>query len=225
MSRFSHVLNLAREVFELDTLLYPEERAELKEPELKRMISTAKDFLLAHGMRFDPRAAVNRYVYPEKATGLLAHFADYDESVDRTLHNPEKEAEPEKFFIACMALGLTGEAGEVADLLKKQLWHTKEPGKYTDKLANELGDVLWYVTALAHLHGLSLSDVASANVRKLTVRFPEGFTSAAEARVDVVRLPEKPIACESCGATYDINPHNGLCGKCEGNPTADDMIR
>lgn len=78
--------------------------------------------------------------------------------------------------IATLGLGIAGEAGEVADLIKKHLGH----GHDLDwpKLREELGDVLWYVACLADRLGLSLSEVADANVEKLKRRYPDGFDSA-----------------------------------------------
>jgi NTP pyrophosphatase (non-canonical NTP hydrolase) len=84
---------------------------------------------------------------------------------------------------ACSALGIAGEAGEVADLLKKVIFH----GKALDReaLAKELGDVLWYVSDLASQYGLRLESVAATNVAKLNARYPEGFSvEAAAARAD-----------------------------------------
>jgi NTP pyrophosphatase (non-canonical NTP hydrolase) len=86
----------------------------------------------------------------------------------------------------CCALGLTGEAGEVADMIKKWAYH----GKTLDgeKLRLELGDVLWYLAVLAARRGMSLEDVAQANLDKLRRRYPEGFNQrAANARADEVR--------------------------------------
>jgi NTP pyrophosphatase (non-canonical NTP hydrolase) len=42
---------------------------------------------------------------------------------------------------------------------------------------DELGDVLWYAAVLAHLAGVSLEDVATANVTKLQARYPAGFSN------------------------------------------------
>lgn len=75
------------------------------------------------------------------------------------------------------ALGLTGEAGEVADLLKKGYGHGH--GVDTEKLKKELGDVLWYLAVLADAFGMTLEDVARANVEKLRARYPAGFTVEA----------------------------------------------
>lgn len=69
-------------------------------------------------------------------------------------------------------LGLTGEAGEVADKFKKII--RDRQGKLTDEdkleIVKELGDVLWYVTTISHLLGYSLEDVARKNNEKLLSR-------------------------------------------------------
>ena len=74
-------------------------------------------------------------------------------------------------------LGLAGESGEVADLVKKFLGHGH--GLDLTKVSKELGDVLWYVAGLANVLGLSLSDIAEQNIAKLQARYPEGFTEEA----------------------------------------------
>lgn len=75
--------------------------------------------------------------------------------------------------LANAALGLTGEAGEVAEVIKKHLFHATPLDQ--DALVKELGDCLWYVGAFATVLGLSLDDIATRNVEKLRRRYPEGF--------------------------------------------------
>ena len=74
------------------------------------------------------------------------------------------------------ALGLTGEAGEVSELIKKMI--RDDGGQLTEqrreKLLKELGDVLWYVAVVAHEAGLMLGDVAQVNLDKLARRKSEG---------------------------------------------------
>lgn len=71
------------------------------------------------------------------------------------------------------ALGLNGEAGEVADHIKKGIFHGHEMNRH--ELAKELGDVLWYVANLSNLIGMSLDQIATMNVTKLMKRYPNGF--------------------------------------------------
>ena len=71
------------------------------------------------------------------------------------------------------ALGIGGEGGEVVDLVKKYRYHGRDLD--LEKLKLELGDVLWYIAQAARVLGLSLSEVATANIRKLEARYPNGF--------------------------------------------------
>lgn len=73
--------------------------------------------------------------------------------------------------------GLTGEAGEVADLIKKHFGHGHELD--LTKVKKELGDVLWYLSQLAEQFGLSMDDVGEANIAKLKARYPDGFSEEA----------------------------------------------
>ena len=70
-------------------------------------------------------------------------------------------------------LGLTGEAGEVSDLVKKGIFHEK--GIDLEHLKKECCDVLWYVTMICEACGFSLDDVMQTNIDKLMVRYPDGF--------------------------------------------------
>jgi len=69
--------------------------------------------------------------------------------------------------LAYCALGLTGEAGEYSEKVKKLI----RDGKLDKPLsAKELGDVLWYLTASAKELGYTLSDIAEINIVKLQDR-------------------------------------------------------
>jgi len=73
-------------------------------------------------------------------------------------------------------LGLTGEAGEVAEKIKKVL---RDKNGLIDKntrqeLKKELGDVLWYLANLATEIGLSLEEIARTNLKKLASRKKRG---------------------------------------------------
>ena len=90
-----------------------------------------------------------------------------------------------------VGLGLTGEAGEVADHIKKVYFQ----GHYIDNehLKEELGDVLWYVTLGCLCGGFSLSDLMESNVKKLERRYPNGFSPEASRERTDEEKPTEPI--------------------------------
>lgn len=75
--------------------------------------------------------------------------------------------------LATMLLGLTSEAGECADVVKKHI----EQGRHLDyeHLREELGDTLYYVARVSRLLGSDLTEIAGINCRKRRERFPERF--------------------------------------------------
>lgn len=83
---------------------------------------------------------------------------------------------------AMYGLGIAGEAGEVADLIKKWEYHGTD--KDANQLVKELGDVLWYVAGICNFYGFSMDDVAQANLDKLAARYPEGFRLGGGLRDD-----------------------------------------
>ena len=70
-------------------------------------------------------------------------------------------------------LGLAGESGECADIVKKHLFHDHELDR--EHLIKELGDVAWYLAITSNALGCTLDDVLQQNVDKLIARYPEGF--------------------------------------------------
>jgi NTP pyrophosphatase (non-canonical NTP hydrolase) len=95
------------------------------------------------------------------------NFEEYRLAASKTAHYPKRLSNLEY-----PTLGLTGEAGEVANIVKKiQRDHA---GQITDeirgKLKDELGDVLWYISACADELGLTLDEIAEFNVGKLAKR-------------------------------------------------------
>ena len=76
--------------------------------------------------------------------------------------------------LAIAGLGLAGEAGEVADEVKKIIGHGHALDE--DKLIKEIGDVLWYAAEMCSALGVSLDYVAKKNIEKLRARYPEGFS-------------------------------------------------
>lgn len=75
--------------------------------------------------------------------------------------------------ISNMLMGIQGESGEVADILKKHLYQGHELNE--DHLAEEIGDTMFYIVNLCNLLGLDLSKILETNYNKLLNRYPEGF--------------------------------------------------
>ena len=96
-------------------------------------------------------------------------FDEYQQLAARTLGRDRTHEQQ----LANAALGLTGEAGEVAEVIKKHLFHATPLDQ--EALAKELGDCLWYIGAFATVLGLSLDDIAQRNIDKLRKRYPDGF--------------------------------------------------
>ena len=91
---------------------------------------------------------------------------EYQQASTRTL-NP-RLSDKEKLLDA--AAGIAEEAGEVLAHVRKHLYQGRELNR--DQLAEELGDVLWCVAAVATMCELSLGDVARRNQEKLARRHP-----------------------------------------------------
>lgn len=103
------------------------------------------------------------------------NFDDYETAASRT-KNP-KLSDRERLLDA--AAGLAEESGEILGLVRKHLFQSHPLDR--DKLQKELGDALWCLAMTAQSAGLSLEQVAAANVAKLRARYPEGYSDDRSA--------------------------------------------
>lgn len=78
------------------------------------------------------------------------------------------------------AIGLSGETGEVSEILKHHIFANEKLDKM--ELAKEIGDVLWYLTAIAETTGISMTDIAELNLSKLNHRYYTGAYTDGEAQ-------------------------------------------
>ena len=83
---------------------------------------------------------------------------------------------PREQAIIYPTLGLTGEAGEVANKVKKIIrdGSNKNDDRMVSEIKSEIGDCLWYIAVLADDIGCKLSDIANANLIKLANRKEKG---------------------------------------------------
>jgi len=100
-------------------------------------------------------------------------FAEYEKRAAQTATFSGTQKE---YALAYLALGVTGEAGEIAEKIKKIM--RNDDGIVSDEkreaLKHEVGDVLWYLAMLSRELGFSFEDAAQANIEKLTDRAKRG---------------------------------------------------
>ena len=82
------------------------------------------------------------------------------------------------------AVGISGEAGELLDAVKKNWVYNKELD--SENVKEELGDLMFYITAMMLLQGITLDEVLEANVTKLEKRYAglQYTDAAAQTRAD-----------------------------------------
>ena len=101
------------------------------------------------------------------------NFSEYQELANRTA-NPAEDVDQR---LLLWTVALAGEVGEFANIVKKKVGHGHEITKET--LADEIGDCLWYISAICTLMDIELDDVANGNIEKLMRRYPAGFSQEA----------------------------------------------
>lgn len=105
-----------------------------------------------------------------KSKELNMNFTEYQRLASVTRHKwPKKEG-----HLADCGLGLAGEAGEVADIIKKHLSASKAMD--VEKVKYELGDIMWYIASLCDCLELNMDEVAEANIEKLRKRHGDSYS-------------------------------------------------
>jgi len=97
----------------------------------------------------------------------------FDEYQTKALRTSRQDKNDELFHLV---LGLVGEAGEIAEKMKKLVrdHNSDEAAIDREDMKKELGDVLWYTAVLADYLGISMEEVASKNIAKLADRQKRG---------------------------------------------------
>lgn len=101
------------------------------------------------------------------------NFEDYQKKAAKTIQEYAEDKENSKVV---PFLGLMGEAGSVIAELKKKLRDGKAYTNFENKLKEELGDVLWYISTIATQNDLKLESIATDNIRKIKDRFDNDST-------------------------------------------------
>ena len=92
---------------------------------------------------------------------------------ERLAYLKEKNFPSERLLTA--AVGMSAEAGEFTEVVKKIVFQGKEPTEENIfHLKRELGDIMWYVMQACIGMNVSLEEIVEMNVEKLLARYPEG---------------------------------------------------
>jgi len=114
-------------------------------------------------------------IYPDET--------DYSELVG-ALSKPGKqiiaELSPKKAHCMHMAVGVSGEAGELLDAIKKWVFYGKPLD--VENVIEELGDIEFYTQGLRNSLGITREQALAANIKKLNKRYPAGEYSNDQAR-------------------------------------------
>ena len=89
-----------------------------------------------------------------------------------TLRTINPELSPKEQLLNGL-MGLCGESGEAIDIMKKHLAQKHDLDK--EHLANELGDVAWYLAVASYFLGCDLETIMDKNIEKLRKRYPVRF--------------------------------------------------
>ncbi len=125
-------------------------------------------------------------VQPYRQDPIISLPVRFERNVQRLMKTGDqafREMTPAKVHYLHLGVAISGEAGEIADALKKAAMY----GKVLDiqNIEEEVGDILFYLQSLCEATGLTLSGCMEANIKKLNLRYPEGYSDkAAQQRAD-----------------------------------------
>lgn len=125
-------------------------------------------------------------------SGPVGNILFVQSSQVRSLFKQSKSGDKAEMLIHA-AMGISGEAGELLDAVKKHVFYERELDM--ENMVEELGDILFYVQAASQVIGIPIEGIIAANVAKLNKRYPSGTYSneQANARADKVSVPDSVL--------------------------------
>lgn len=102
---------------------------------------------------------------------------DYMEATSKTAKQfPEPHTMfPHEMDMLHAAMGMSTEANEILDSMKKHIYYGKRV--CLTNMKEELGDILWYLFQMMRCIGTDFGEVASMNIKKLAARYPKGYSN------------------------------------------------
>ena len=120
---------------------------------------------------------------------IIQNHAEHDSYIMQAMQTKSDQFNftptPQHCDLLHAAMGISTEAGELLDALKKAIFY----GKPLDSvnLKEEVGDVMWYIAIACHALGISIEQVCAMNIAKLRARYPHKFTSHDAINRDVAK--------------------------------------
>jgi NTP pyrophosphatase (non-canonical NTP hydrolase) len=111
---------------------------------------------------------------------LLSDFNKMTLTLAKDGNQIKQELTPEQAHLLHMAIGISGESGELLDAIKKHTIYQKPLD--VENAKEELGDLLFYMSNLMQSIGLSFEEVLQHNIDKLSVRYASGKYSNQQAQ-------------------------------------------
>lgn len=105
----------------------------------------------------------------DRLCGLMERIEDYNSGTRIGKHVEEIDVGG----VINGLFGLSGEVGELTDMVKKWIFHNKSFD--ITHAQKELGDVMWYIAMTCESFGWSLDEIMQMNIDKLKKRYPDGF--------------------------------------------------
>ena len=124
----------------------------------------------------DSKEVIEHREFVDSVTSEATKECDtFIENLDELQDGDFKWNQPQRLLTG--GIGICSEGGELLDLVKKILFQGKEPTpELREKIKLELGDVMWYVQQVLIWGDWSLNEVLAENTKKLSGRYPEGFS-------------------------------------------------
>ena len=111
---------------------------------------------------------------------LLTQFDKMTLALAKDGNQIKQEVSAEQLNVLHMAIGISGESGELLDAVKKHVIYQKPLD--VENVKEELGDLLFYISNLMQSVGLSFAEVLQHNIDKLSVRYASGKYSNQQAQ-------------------------------------------
>lgn len=131
-------------------------------------------------------------------------YEQFVQSIVKPGHDILVQLTPLQASMLHMAVGISGEAGELLDAIKKHAIYQKELDFANVK--EEAGDILFYLTGLLNDVGITLNECIEANREKLSKRYPNKCYSNADAikRADKLDVIEEPVVLKDDDDLADV---------------------